>query len=347
MPSVSICEHPVSDGGEGLVDLLVPVLGGSVRVSRVSGPLPGQKVEARWGYAESGQTAVIEMAQAAGLPLVPPDRRDPRVTTTYGVGEVIRLALDAGAKTLVVGIGGSATVDGGAGMAEALGARFTTPSGQPIVRGGAGLADLASIDTSGVDQRLHEVRVIVACDVQNPLLGPEGAAAVYAPQKGATPEDVRTLERALRRYSDVLLSDIRIDVRSYPGGGAAGGLGAGLLAFCGAELKSGIDVMLDATSFDDQLRRADCVITGEGKIDRQVAYGKAIAGVLRRANASNVPVIGVVGCLEGSLDDFRGTGRFYDLITLVNERTSVQTAIENAAFLIRQRTIQLLQQIPD
>jgi glycerate kinase len=313
-----------------------------MRSAPVSGPLPGQLVEAHWGYAPATRTAVIEMAEASGLLLVPSGRRDPKLTTTRGVGELIRKALEEGARTIIVGIGGSATTDGGAGMAEALGVRFLDAAGAPLPQGGAALGRLRAIDRTEAHPGLREARVIVACDVRNPLTGPEGAAAVFGPQKGATPEDVALLDGALENYRRVVLEATGIDVQTVPGSGAAGGLGAGLLAFCGAELQSGIDVVLDATHFDDSLRLADLVLTGEGRIDAQSGSGKAVSGILKRAQAAGKPVLAIVGSVAGRPEEFTGPGGFQGIITLVNAETTPEEALARAAPLLRLRTRELI-----
>jgi glycerate 2-kinase len=342
LPSARLLLHPVSDGGEGLCDILTPALEGTIQQSTVPGPLPGEMVRARWGYSPSRSTAIIEMAEASGLLLIPPPRRDPKVTTTRGVGELIRLALASGARKIIVGIGGSATTDGGAGMAEALGVRFLDGNGENLPPGGAALAGLRTIDLSGITPALRDVRVIAACDVRNPLLGPEGAASVFAPQKGASPADVILLEQALENYRDRIRDFLGIDVQSVPGSGAAGGLGAGLLAFCRAELRSGIDILLDATRFDQKLRTADLVLTGEGRIDTQSGFGKALSGVLKRSRAAGKPVLAVVGSMAGMKDDYLGPDGFDDLSALVHHETSVEEAMARAVPILRTRTSSLI-----
>ncbi|MCX6145476.1 MAG: glycerate kinase [Ignavibacteriales bacterium] len=343
LPDAHILKHPVSDGGEGLVGVVTSALGGCIVTTNVSGPLPGQRVDARWGLSSDGSFAIIEMAEAAGLTLVPADRRDPKITTTYGVGELIRAALDAGVSSIVIGIGGSATNDGGAGMAEALGVRFVDASGKALGRGGAALLDIAAIDTQGKDVRIDNVEVLVACDVQNTLCGIQGASAVYGPQKGARLSDVSLLDKALLRFGKSVHASLGVDVLDVAGGGAAGGLGAGLVAFCGATLKRGIDVVLQVTGFDDHLQGADLVITGEGRIDRQVRFGKAISGVVEQAKRHNIPVAAVVGSIEGSRESFLNDGFLNDLEPLVDVHTSSEEAMRNAQTLIVERTKLLIQ----
>src|SRR5690606_515448 len=277
-PDARIDCVPLADGGEGTVEALVEATGGRFVQARVTGPL-GEPVEAVYGLLGDGETAVIEMAAASGLPLVPPDRRDPARATTRGTGELIRAALDRGCRRLIIGIGGSATNDGGAGMAQALGVSFRGRHGRVLPLGGLALRELEAIDLSGLDPRIRETEIVAACDVDNPLYGPRGASAVYGPQKGATPELVEALDQALRRYAEVLYRDLGIDVQAIPGSGAAGGLGAGLVALLGAQLKPGIELVLEALDFRRRLEGADLVIAAEGGVDRQTAFGKAPSGV--------------------------------------------------------------------
>ncbi len=285
---------PVADGGDGTLETLVDSTGGSVETATVTGPL-GEPVAAGWGALGDGNTALVEMARTSGLAMVPEDRRDPRVATTYGLGEVIRAALDAGYRSFVIGIGGSATNDAGAGMAQALGARLLDAHGADLPFGGAALAALDSIDLSGLDPRIGESEVVVACDVSNPLCGPNGASAVYGPQKGATPEMVEELDAALRHFADIVERDVGASVREVPGAGAAGGLGGGLIAFLGGRLERGVDIVLGLLKLEEQLEGADLVITGEGCMDFQTVFDKAPVGVARRAAKLGIPVIAISG----------------------------------------------------
>src|SRR5438128_12293865 len=266
-----------------------------MRAARVHDPLL-REIDAEWGILGDGTTAVVEMAAASGLTLLREDERDPRITSTRGTGELILAAAASGAHRIVIGIGGSATNDGGAGMARALGYRFLDRDGNELPEGGAALARLARIDGQ-TDPRLIRPAVEVACDVRNPLLGPEGASAIYGPQKGASPEVVRELDAALARYADVVEAFIGRPIRDVPGAGAAGGLGAGLLAFLDARLVSGAKLVLDAVGFERKLVGASLVITGEGRIDRQSAYGKLTQAVTLAARARGVPVVAVAGGL--------------------------------------------------
>ena len=287
---------PVADGGEGTVDAMVAATGGRRKTVAVSGPL-GQPVEAFYGLTGDGATAVIEMAAASGLALVPPDRRNPLVTSSRGTGELIRAALDAGARRFILGIGGSATNDGGAGMVQALGARLLDAQGGELGPGGGALAALERIDVSALDPRLAQCRIEVACDVDNPLTGPRGASAVFGPQKGASVEMVQALDANLARFARIVERDLGVAVEAVAGAGAAGGMGAAMLAFFGAALKPGIEIVTAAVGLDAHVRDADLVITGEGRIDFQTVHGKTPIGVARVAKRHGIPVIGIAGSL--------------------------------------------------
>jgi glycerate kinase len=295
-PNADIRVVPVADGGEGTVQALVAATGGTVMRALVTGPL-GEQVVANYGMLDGDQseTAVIEMAAAAGLPLVPPGQRDPRKTTTRGVGEMMQAAMAAGAKRLLIGIGGSATNDGGAGMAQALGVKLLDDQGNELPAGGAALAHLARIDVTNLDRRLKDMEIQVASDVTNPLCGPEGATAVYGPQKGATPEMVRELDAALAHYGELLRRDVGADVMNAPGAGAAGGLGAGLLAFAHAELVPGAQLVLKTLDFANTVKGAALVFTAEGRLDSQTAYGKAVGVVAQAAKAAGAWVVALAG----------------------------------------------------
>jgi len=342
LPGASVRLFPVSDGGEGFIDALVPPGRGIQQWTDVFGPLPLQCVRARWALVAKGETAVIEMASASGLALVPPDRRDPCVTSTFGVGELIRSALDRGAGTVLIGIGGSATNDGGTGMASALGVKFLDSTGAVLPQGGSALTRLRRIDVSGLEARLANTVVTVACDVTSPLTGPEGASRVFAPQKGAGPADVAILEDAMHRYAEVLRDALGIDIGNTPGGGAAGGLGAGLVAFCGATLASGIDVVLDATGFDAALASSDLLLTGEGRVDAQTRHGKALAGLLRRAGAAHVPVACVAGSVQGLPGEYTGEKGFIVLESLADGPGGMDGAMHDAARSLEERTRSML-----
>ncbi|MCC8986316.1 MAG: glycerate kinase [Candidatus Contendobacter sp.] len=299
-PDSDIVQVPVADGGDGLAEVLVSALHGVKRTALVTGPL-GDPASASFCYVPARQLAAIEMATASGLALLTKERLNPLLTTTRGTGELIKAALDLGVAHLIVGIGGSATNDGGIGMAAALGARFLDENGHPVEPVGGALATIQHIDLSGLDPRLAGVRIEAICDVDNPLLGERGAAQVYAPQKGATPEQVRILDAGLAQLSVVIERDLGLDVRDLPGAGAAGGLGAGLKAFFKAELRRGVDLVLDLVGLNEQLRDADLVLTAEGQIDFQTTFSKAPAGVAERAHAHGVPCIAIAGSVGSGL----------------------------------------------
>jgi len=295
-PDAEVIKVPIADGGEGTVEALVTATAGQVIHQDVVGPL-GDTIQSYWGILGDGKTAVIEMASASGLPLVPNDKKDPRITTTYGTGQLIQAALAKGLKKIIIGIGGSATNDGGCGMAQALGGKFLDADGQELPYGGAALAKLDRVDLSGLDVRLKDAVIIVACDVDNPLCGAKGATAVYGPQKGATPEMVQELDAALKHFASKVSKVTGKEIAECPGAGAAGGLGAGLLFFTNATLRPGVEIVLETTGFDSLVQSAQLVITGEGRTDFQTAFGKAPVGVARLAEKYNVPTL----CLSGGL----------------------------------------------
>jgi glycerate kinase len=292
---------PLADGGQGTVEALVAAAGGRAIATDATGPL-GESVRAEWGILGDGITGVIEAAAASGIALVPGEKLNPLITTTYGTGELIRAALDAGCRRLIIGIGDSVTNDGGAGMAQALGAGMLDGRGEELPWGGVALARLKRIDVSGLDDRLADCHVVVACDVTNPLCGKSGASFVYGPQKGASDEMCRVLDDALSHYAEVIRADLGIEVMELPGAGAAGGLGAGLVAFLGAELRPGIDIVIEAVGLTDHLAEASLVFTGEGRIDGQTLFGKTVSGVAAQAKASGVPVIAIAGEVTNASD---------------------------------------------
>jgi len=298
LPDAGLDLAPMADGGPGTVDTILSSARGHLETAIVQDPL-GRRVEATWGVLDEGPTAVIEMAAASGLVLLKPEERDPRRAGTYGTGQLIRAALDACRRRLIIGVGGSATNDGGAGMAQALGARLLDAEGHDLPPGGAALAALARIDVSGLDARLRECEVTAATDAVNPLCGPSGASLVYGPQKGATPEIAAELDAALRHYAEVVRRDIGVDIASLPGAGAAGGLGGGLVAFLGARIESGAELVAQAIDLPRRIAVADVVFTGEGRLDAQTAFGKSVAVVARLAKAQGRPVIALAGSVEG------------------------------------------------
>jgi glycerate 2-kinase len=297
MPEAETVGLPLADGGEGTVEAMVTATQGRFLYTNATGPL-GEQIEARWGILGDDVTAVIEMASVAGLSLVPPEKRNPLLTTTYGVGELIKAVLDAKCSKLIIGIGGSATNDGGAGMAQALGADLLDETGRSIGRGGGELAKVAKVSRENMDKRLTKLEIKIAADVNNPLCGPQGASVVYGPQKGATPEMVAGLDAGLHHYAEIIARDIGIDVLEQAGAGAAGGLGAGLMAFCYARLHSGVALVLEASNFAEYLQAADLVITGEGRLDEQMQFGKALAGLGALAKHANVPVLALAGMID-------------------------------------------------
>ncbi|MCC7494839.1 MAG: glycerate kinase [Fimbriimonadaceae bacterium] len=307
VPDATVVELPLADGGQGTTAALVAALGGEWRTATVSDPL-GRPISARFGWLPAERLAILEMASASGLERLAATERDARVTSTAGTGELLRAALELGARQILLGIGGSATNDGGAGFATALGARLLDGRGAELPPGGAALAGLAQIDTRGLDPRLTQVALQVACDVDNPLCGPRGASAVYGPQKGADSAAVAVLDAALAHYGCLLARDLGRAVAEQPGAGAAGGLGAGLLAFTSARLSPGIELVLQAVRFDQQLADADLVISGEGRLDAQTLHGKTLAGVLRHAQPAGVPVVAVAGAVSGDLAALRAAG---------------------------------------
>jgi glycerate 2-kinase len=303
-PDVEVVALPLGDGGAGTLEALVAA--GFQRVPVPATGPTGEPVQA--AIAVDGDRCFVEMAEASGLKRLPGGRRAPLEATTYGTGELLRAALDRGARTVVLGIGGSATTDGGAGMAAALGARFLDDAGAELPPGGAALLRLAHVDTARLDRRLRQVQVTVAADVDNPLVGPDGAAHVFGPQKGAGPDEVLLLDSALRRYARVLAADLGVDLADTPSAGAAGGLGAGAIAFLGARVRAGIELVLDLVGFDQQVATADLVVTGEGKLDAQSLRGKAPVGVARAATAQGVPVVALAGVVEVADRELRAAG---------------------------------------
>ena len=340
MPDASTVLVPVADGGDGTLETLVEGSGGTVRTASVTGPL-GERREAAWGALGDGVTAVIEMARTSGLALVPLDARDPMNSTTYGLGEAILAALDEGFRTFIVGIGGSATNDAGAGMAQALGVSLTDGSVNAIEPGGAALAKLDHIDLSNLDARISESTFMVACDVNNPLTGPEGASAIYGPQKGATPEMVAELDSALRNFAEVARQDIGVDVETLQGSGAAGGLGGGMVAFLNAELRAGVDIVMETVNISQYLQGADLVITGEGALDYQTIYNKAPIGVARRALKLGVPVVAIAGTLGDRYELVHDHG-IDGALSIPRGPMTLEESSDRAAELITETTERML-----
>lgn len=295
-PDAQYVKVPVADGGEGTVEAMIAATHGTVKTSRVTGPL-GEPVDAMWGISGDGLTAFIEMAAASGLALVPAAQRNPLLTTSRGTGELILHALEQGAKSIIIGIGGSATNDGGAGMVQALGARLSDANGKELTAGGGSLISLNSIDIAGLDPRLAACSLRVACDVTNPLTGDLGASRVFGPQKGATDAMIVELDASLAHYAEIIKKSLHIDVLNVPGAGAAGGMGAALMAFLGAELGRGIEIVTQALNLEEHIHDCSLVLTGEGRIDSQSIHGKVPVGVASVAKKYHKPVIGIAGCL--------------------------------------------------
>ncbi|EQB8708499.1 glycerate kinase [Klebsiella aerogenes] len=332
-PYAEYVKVPVADGGEGTVEAMVAATQGHIVQVSVTGPL-GEPVNAFYGLSGDMRCAYIEMAAASGLESVPPTRRNPLQTTSWGTGELIRHALDAGVSQIIIGIGGSATNDGGAGMAQALGAKLLTAEQQQIAPGGGALETLARIDLSELDPRLADCRIDVACDVTNPLTGPQGASAVFGPQKGATAAMIERLDRGLQHFAQIIDRDLDIDVLNLEGGGAAGGMGAALYAFCGANLRPGIEIVTDALGLADLVADADLVITGEGRIDSQTIHGKVPVGVAKVAKRFNVPVIGIAGSLTADVGVVHQHG-LDAVFSVLYSVCTLEEALANAAANVR------------
>lgn len=349
-PDAQIIQVPMADGGEGTVQSLVDATLGQTYKHKVLGPL-GQTVEATYGILGDGETAVIEMAEASGLYLIPKESRNPLLTTTYGTGELILAALDRGCRKFILGIGGSATNDGGMGMAQALGIRFLDAEGNELRSGGGELGRLTTIDSSGMNSQLADCVFTVACDVDNPLCGPEGASAVFGPQKGATPEMVQRLDAGLRHYAGVLSTALGIEVADVPGAGAAGGLGAGLLAFLNATLKRGVDIVIEATELEHKMQGADFVFSGEGQCDFQTERGKTPFGVAKTAQKLGIPTLLLAGSIGDGVESLYAHG-VVSLFALPQKPMALEEAMQQAPELMAQtaerviRVIRAFQKLP-
>lgn len=322
-----IVHVPMADGGEGTVESLVDATNGYKEYVEVQGPLPKQKVRAYYGILEDKKTAVIEMAQASGLMLVDPKVRNPLVTTTYGTGELIKAALNKGVSTIIIGIGGSATVDGGIGMAQALGVKFTDKYGNNIEPTGRGLTKIDKISTENMDKRIKNVNFIIASDVENTLTGKNGAAAVFGPQKGATPDEVELLDKGLIHYAEIIRRDIGKNVEDIAGSGAAGGLGAGLIAFLDAKLQSGVEVVANTVELAEKISQADYVFTGEGGMDFQTKYGKTPFGVAQVAKKYQKPVFAEAGYLGERIEELYDIG-ISAIFGIVDKSESIEESLE-------------------
>lgn len=338
-PDAEVIKVPITDGGEGTIQAFIMATGGQIITESVFGPL-GKPIETYWGILGDGETAVIEMAAASGLPLVPHEKRNPRITTTFGTGELIKAALDKGIRKLIIGIGGSATNDGGMGMACALGVKFMDAVGNSLPSGGAALQQLTTIDVSQMDPRLAETTIVVVCDVDNPLCGPRGTSNVYGPQKGATDEMIAELDAALAKFAAIAKKTTGKDVVEYPGAGAAGGLGAGLMLFTNAELLTGVDIVLEIVNFADIAKDAAFIITGEAHTDYQTACGKAPVGIAHIGNQYNVPTFCVSGSLGAGYEDVYSSG-IAGLMSILPSSMNVADCMQNEPELIQSATQRL------
>lgn len=335
LPGAELDLLPIADGGEGTADALVEASGGERREVEVTGP-DGGRVRAAWGVLGDGRTAVVEAAAACGLGLVPAGRRDPRAATSRGLGELLRAVADAGLREVIVGLGGTGTNDGGAGLAQALGARLLDAAGDDLPAGGAALARLARVEPGPLVARLRgELRVTCACDVSSPLAGPDGASLVFGPQKGAAPEVARALDQALARWGEALRRDLGADVAGLPGAGAAGGLGAGLAALLGARLVPGADLVLDAVGFDARAAAADLVVVGEGALDAQTRRAKAPLLALRRARALGRPVVALAGQVADEAEALDAEGLTAALAAVTRPMPADEAARDAAPRLAR------------
>ncbi|WP_432664349.1 glycerate kinase [Wukongibacter baidiensis] len=334
LPNANVIKVPLADGGEGTVEALVLNTCGKIINKTVTGPL-GEKVEAVFGVLGDGKTAVLEMASASGLPLVPKDKRNPMITTTFGTGELVQEALDMGCDKIILGIGGSATNDGGAGMLQALGYKLLNDKGDPIHKGARGLLELNYIDMYGLDSRIEDIDFLVACDVENPLYGKNGAAYVYGPQKGAEEEMVPILDEALKNFDKIIQKDLKKQVAYVPGAGAAGGFGAGLLAFLDAELKPGLEIIMNTINLEEIFykNKIDLVITGEGEINYQTINGKLPVGIAKLAKKYDVPVVAIVGSIGEGFEKVYEKG-IDSVISIINRPMSLDKAMEKAPELL-------------
>ena len=336
LPDATLTAIPISDGGEGLLESLVVPLQGTFHSVIVSDPLQ-RPINANYGILSDGTTAVIEMAKASGLELLQENEKNPLITSTYGTGELIKDALDKGCSKFIIGIGGSATNDAGTGMLQALGAKFLNLKGQQLTQGGGSLNQLSTIDLSEFDKRLESCEVIVACDVSNFLTGPNGASHVYGAQKGGSLEDLEFLDNNLKKLSTVISTMLHKDIDTIPGAGAAGGMGAGLLAFLNAKLVNGIALILETLQIEQYIKEADLVITGEGKIDKQTLHGKTIIGVAQLSKKHNVPVIVLTGKIGKGIEPIYKQG-VTAIHSILNEPMDLPAALKNAAVLIESCT---------
>jgi glycerate kinase len=343
IPEAKIVGIPLSDGGEGLLDSIMAFIDGRLVEVEVKDPLM-RNIKARYGIIGDGQTGILEMAQASGLELLSVDERNPLKTTTYGTGQLISHALEAGCKRLIIGIGGSATNDGGAGMLQALGVKLLKANGESLTYGGAGLEQLTTIDSSGIDHRIQACDILVACDVSNPLTGDQGASKVYGPQKGATDQMVSRLDKNLDHFAAAVKEHTGRDVKNMPGAGAAGGIGAAMMAFLNAELKPGFTIVKELVGLEEAVEAADLVISGEGKIDYQTQFGKTPYGVAQIARKFNKPLYAFAGIVGEGIQDFNKFG-FTEILRIADPGMDQRESIRRAPELLQQAAVRLMHQV--
>ncbi|HIF84816.1 MAG TPA: glycerate kinase [Flavobacteriaceae bacterium] len=347
IPNAEIIKTPISDGGEGLLDALVNDKNGKIITVKVYDPLY-RSIAAEYGILNEGTTAVIEMAKASGLELLKEQEKNPDITSSYGTGQLILDALDRGCQKIIIGIGGSATNDGGMGMVKALGGKFINKEGVELTEGGGALGELSSIDLTNFDKRISNCKIVVACDVTNKLTGENGASFVYGAQKGGSKEQLEFLDKNLEHYAAIIRNHLGIEIENINGAGAGGGMGAGLIAFLNAELKSGIDLILETLEIKKHIKNIDLIITGEGKIDKQTLQGKTILGIAALAKEYHVPVIAITGKIGDNIDEIYKLG-ITSIFSIVNKPMKLEEAINDVEYLIQScietiiRTIKLYQ----
>jgi glycerate kinase len=339
-PEAEVIKIPMADGGDGTVECLVNATGGEILKEKVIGPL-GDEVLAFYGILGDRKTAIIEMAAASGLTLVPENKRNPLITTTYGTGQLIKAVLNQGCRKMIIGIGGSATNDGGAGMAQALGVKLLDQEGKEVGFGGGELKKIVKIDISCMNNRLSDTKVLVASDVNNPLCGPQGASKIYGPQKGATPEVIKELDKSLAFFAELIKRDLNKDIKDIPGAGAAGGLGAGLMAFLNAELRSGIEIIIEIVKIEQIIRESDLLITGEGRIDAQSVFGKVPFGLGKMAKKYNVPVIAIVGEIGEGFSQIYEYG-INSIMSIISKAISIDEAMQMSKSLLKDATERMM-----
>ena len=347
IPNAEIIKTPISDGGEGLLDALVNDKNGKIITVKVYDPLY-RSIAAEYGILNEGTTAVIEMAKASGLELLKEQEKNPDITSSYGTGQLILDALDRGCQKIIIGIGGSATNDGGMGMVKALGGKFINKEGVELTEGGGALGELSSIDLTNFDKRISNCKIVVACDVTNKLTGENGASFVYGAQKGGSKEQLEFLDKNLQHYAAIIRNHLGIEIENINGAGAGGGMGAGLIAFLNAELKSGIDLILETLEIKKHIKNIDLIITGEGEIDKQTLQGKTILGIAALAKEYYVPVIAITGKIGDNIDEIYKLG-ITSIFSIVNKPMKLEEAINDVEYLIQScietiiRTIKLYQ----